>query len=139
MTDELHLRLYRLDRPTKSIDLAAGDGTFEFDPIPLDMVVELEQVSVSGPSIGGATVTLYVNDPVPENFIGSVTLGAADLGTTFQDARPWLYGGERLVVVVDGSGGTRAAAKVWQRLYRQARDLPASAAALAPVLEPEED
>lgn len=139
MTDELHLRLYRLDRPTKSIDLAAGDGTFEFDPLPLDMIAELEQVSVAGPSIGGATVTLYINDPAPENFVGTVTLGAADLGTTFQDARPWLYGGERLVVVVDGSGGARAAAKVWQRLYRQARDLPAPAVAPAPAAAAEDE
>ncbi len=124
-------KLLRLDRLTESASTAAGAVTIEFRPLAQDMIAELEQITVAGDAIGGARVSLYIDEERIENLIGSVLLGATDPGTTFQDARPWLYGLERLVVVVTGSGGDRVAAKVWQRLYVLEPDAPAPAPAPA--------
>lgn len=116
---ELSLALFRNDRDTVSAPVAAGAATIEFPALSQNTLAEIEMVSVSGPAIGGARVTLYRDEATPEKFMGSVLLGASDPGTTFVDARPWLFGLERLVVVVTGSAGDRVSATVWQRLYVQ--------------------
>lgn len=126
-------RLVRLERPVASVDLVAGAGTLVLEEIPAGYVAELEQVTVSGPSIGGARISLYsgYGDQVqPENLIGTVELGATDPGTAFGDTRPWLFGPENLIVTISGSAGARAYVRVWQRLYAVEYEAPAAAAAV---------
>ena len=110
-------RLIRRDRQTASAALAAGAGTIELPALPMDLIGDIEMVAVSGPGMGGARVSLYRNEVIPENFMGSGLLAATDPGVTFVDARPWLYGNEQLLVVVSGAAGTRATATVWLHLY----------------------
>ena len=111
-------RLKRWDRPTASVALTAGAGVIALPRLAQRELAEIEMVAVSGPSIGGARVSLYRNDEtVPGNFMGTGLLSATDPGVTFVAARPWLYGLEQLLVVVTGAGGSSATATSFQRLY----------------------
>lgn len=133
-------RLIRLDRPAAAVDLVAGAGTLIIEEIPAGYVAMLEQVTVSGPGIGGSRISLYSgygDQALPENLIGSVLLGASDPGTAFGDTRPWLFGPENLIVTITGSAGTRAYVRVWQRLHVVEYEAPAHAApAAAPAPAP---
>lgn len=129
-------RLFRWDRATASIDLVAGAGTILMPRLPAGVIARLEMIAVTGPAIGGAAVALHADDETrPETFMGAGTVGPADPGITFDAPRPWLYGLERLVVVVTGSAGARAYARVWQRLYFDEYERPPARPEAEPLAE----
>jgi hypothetical protein len=99
--------------------VTAGAAQIEMPKLPQNALARLETVIVAGDNLGGATITLYRDRVAIENVLGAVTLGASDTATSFSDgSRPWLYGLERVVVVVSGAAAaTRVAATVWQSLY----------------------
>lgn len=118
-------RLFRWDRRTASADLSGGAGVIYLPKVVAGTLALMEMIAVTGPSIGGARVSLYADDETsPANFMGTALLGATDPGVTFDAPQPWLYGLERLVVVVSGSAGARAYARVWQRLYADEYERP---------------
>ena len=111
-------RLKRFDRRTASVALTAGAGVIALPTLAQRELAVIEMVAVSGPSIGGARVTLWRNDEtVPENFMGTGLVGATDPGVTFDAPQPWLYGLEQLRVSVSGAAGAIATATVWWKLY----------------------
>lgn len=124
-------RLYRLDRPVATADLNGGAVTITLPEIQYGSMAELEQLTVAGPGLGGARVTAYFgrdDQVVPENTIGTVLLGVTDTATSFGTTRPWLFGPERVIVVVTGAGSGRVAVRAWQRVYSVDYAVPQPAA-----------
>lgn len=118
-------RLFRWDRPTASTDLVGGAGSITLPRVVSGTIARIEMVAVAGPAIAGARVSLFVDDAdSPENLMGTGLVDATGPGLTFDAPRPWLYGNERLVVVIAGSAGARAYARVWQRLYADEYERP---------------
>lgn len=112
---------------TPTATLAAGAGSFAVRRVPSGFVWKLDTVSVGGPAIGGARVTLYRGAVADDTLLGTVLLGATDPGAVFSadGSSLWLRQGENLLVAVSGSGGASAVATVWYRLYELRPATPA--------------
>lgn len=113
-----HLRGF-LRASTAPTALQAGAGRVSFEQVRPGYMWWLDLVTVGGPSIGGARVSLYRNIVAYDTLVGSVLLGASDPGAAFSTdgPPPRLHQGERLVVDVTGSAGAEIIAAVDYRLY----------------------
>lgn len=91
---------------------ASGSGIVTFRPVPTGLIWSLDQVMISGRTaagvngIGGARVNLHRNSVSDDTYFGTVLLGGSDPAAIFDTpdgCTPWLLGGERLVIDVQGA------------------------------------